>query len=107
MLDTPSHICFKLIQQNKNSTEARAYCEQDGGQLLKIRDAQQQSVIVTYLCKLHVFITKIFIDAMISFLLVCILTSTKHCQKAFLDSRYPVSVRLLDPCVGVGLEVKN
>ena len=51
VLDTPSHICFKLIQQNKNSTEARAYCEQDGGQLLRIRDAQQQSAVVTYLCK--------------------------------------------------------
>ena len=44
-----------------------------------------------------------------NFLLVYILTSIKSCQKAFIlrDSRYPVSVRLLGPCVGVGLEVKN
>ena len=53
------------------------------------------------------------IDAMIHFLLGYILKSTKSFQKAFilkhsyLNSRYPVSVRLLGPCVGVWLEVKN
>ena len=51
VLDTESHTCFKLIQQNMIPTRAGEYCGQDGGQLLRIRDVRKQSAVATYLCK--------------------------------------------------------
>ena len=47
-------VCFKLIQQNMTPTDARVYCEQDGGQLLRIQNAQQHDVVAAYLCKYRV-----------------------------------------------------
>ena len=42
-------VCFKLIQQNMTLTDARVYCEQYGGQLLRIQNAQHTAV-AAYLC---------------------------------------------------------